>query len=70
VNPCRRAPGREDLARVELLRAKELGADSPLIFEVGPVEMQFIVAVTREGKANTGVRSGRRRPAVAAAARR
>lgn len=45
-----------EAVRAELLRAKELGAGSPMAFEVGPVEMQFTVALTREGKANAGVK--------------
>jgi hypothetical protein len=45
-----------EAVRAELLRAKELGAGSPMEFEVGPVEMQFTVALTREGKANAGVK--------------
>lgn len=45
-----------EAVRAELLRAKELGEGSPMEFEVGPVEMQFTVALTREGKATTGVK--------------
>ena len=45
-----------EAVRSELMRAKELGADSPLVFEVGPVEMQFTVTLTREEKGNVGVK--------------
>lgn len=45
-----------EAVRLELMRAKELGAGSSLIFEVGPVEMEFTVALTREGKTNAGVK--------------
>lgn len=45
-----------EAVRSELMRAKELGEGSPLAFEVGPVEMQFTVALTREGKTNAGVK--------------
>lgn len=45
-----------EAVRAELMRAKELGAGSPMEFEVGPVEMQFTVALTREGKTNAGVK--------------
>jgi hypothetical protein len=45
-----------EAVRAELLRAKELGSGSSMEFEVGPVEMQFTVVLTREGKANAGVK--------------
>ncbi len=45
-----------EAVRSELMRTKELGAGSPMAFEVGPVEMQFTVVLTREGKTNAGVK--------------
>jgi hypothetical protein len=45
-----------EAVRSELMRAKELGADSSMAFEVGPVEMQFTVVLMREGKADAGVK--------------
>ncbi|KAB2379305.1 trypco2 family protein [Actinomadura montaniterrae] len=42
--------------RAELVRAKELGAGSAMPFEVGPVEIQFTVALINEGKASAGIK--------------
>ena len=45
-----------EAVRSELIHAKKLGEGSSMAFEVGPVEMQFTVVLTREDKANAGVK--------------
>ncbi len=42
--------------REELIRARDLGAGSAMPFEVGPVEMEFEVALTRQGAGNAAVK--------------
>ena len=45
-----------DAVRTELLKARELGADSDMPFEVGSVQLQFTVAMSRERKAGGGIK--------------
>jgi hypothetical protein len=42
--------------REELIRARNLGAGSPMPFEVGPIEMEFEVALTRQGTGDAAVK--------------
>jgi hypothetical protein len=42
--------------RADLNAAMAEGADDPLRFRLGPVEMEFLVSVTKEAGANAGVR--------------
>ena len=44
--------------RRELIEAAADGADAAIHFELGPVEVEFLVEVHREGSADTGVRFG------------
>ena len=43
--------------RRELLAAAQEGADEPVRFEVGPIEMEFTVELTAEAGVNGGVRA-------------
>jgi hypothetical protein len=42
--------------RQELIRARVLGAGSPMPFEVGPIEMEFEVALAKQGAGNAAVK--------------
>lgn len=42
--------------RADLNAAMAEGADDPLRFRLGPVEMEFLVTLTKEAGANAGVR--------------
>jgi Trypsin-co-occurring domain 2 len=44
--------------RRELISAMESGADEPLHFELGPVQLEVTLAITREGSGDAGVRFG------------
>jgi Trypsin-co-occurring domain 2 len=44
--------------RMELISAMESGKDEPLHFELGPVQLEVTLAITREGAGDAGVRFG------------
>jgi Trypsin-co-occurring domain 2 len=44
--------------RGELISAMKSGADEPLHFELGPVQLEVTLAITREGSGDAGVRFG------------
>jgi hypothetical protein len=44
--------------RAELTAAMESGANDPLRFQLGPVELELTLAITREGGVDGGIRFG------------
>jgi hypothetical protein len=44
--------------RTELTAAMESGKDEPLHFELGPVQLEVTLAITRDGVGDAGVRFG------------
>ena len=47
-----------DALRYELTAARELGENDPLLFEVGPVEVEFTAVVKRGGGGKAGFTIG------------
>lgn len=44
--------------RMELQRATQAGKEEPMRFELGPVEMEFLLEVRKDAGADAGVRFG------------
>lgn len=44
--------------RSELISAMKSGEDEPLHFQLGPVQLEVTLAITREGEGDAGVRFG------------
>lgn len=44
--------------RTELIAAMEIGQDERLHFQLGPVQLEITLAITREGGADAGIRFG------------